>query len=736
MTKNNRRYYSIISMILTVCILLNAVYPMITNALEKKIYVEDIKIYECEDEDGSDQEAKKWFEERGYVFTGIDLNQGTGTDECAYLGYKETTNPDMAITDIRLMAMDTGYTIYNYEDMMNYLASQKAGTAQTLQNAATLFAQYYKAGSPKALDAYEGLNLFHVGDKNKTKLGDYILAGKTDVRFFTNMIMKSTTGTLNAVHGFLANGIAPYNNDLDENGAVITTNWAQFAVKSELWNKIASEELSTDELSNLHKEYNDAARDLFKSIQTFTTYYEDARAREPEANELPEGDTIEEAVGQMENVEREDSDFLYLAAFEMLNDYSFEDGTRLGDWFIDLGRMNSDKVDLMQLYPVVEAMGKCQAAVTNTGGFVSAVLNLADNESNKDFEDAVETAKDKISELTEDESFDIWENCDGDLENATIAFTSDAVRNSTAENALGRKSEWEKKKETVAEIERIVNLAMGVLFVVVPVLTFVLSITVAVTQMMAATCIAMAALNTMCVWMLAAAQFLSAAIPYVGAIILVATITATIAIWAKEYIMGDKVHIDKQSEKPDVIFDAQEKGKETFDIKYKSVRNQSGAVSDINCGSQIYWCLMAVTTDLNAGDPLVADDSGSIFRKINGNEQAPSGFDCVKFFGERSAGDFNAYCKKNKVNGIYVYYRTEQSITEQNVSPSETKSTGTEPSETVPSVTEHVEEQNYLADVIVCTGKNSAEAKAKITRHSGKYYVYDYNLSPDCNHAT
>ena len=725
MTKKNKSFFSLISLILVFCTLLHVMSPVIAGAADNRIYVEDIKIYECEDEGGSAEEAKRWFESIGYVFTGIDLNRGTDRDECAYLGYKRTTNKDMAITDIRLMAMDTGYTIYNYEDMMHYLAAQKTGTAQTLQNAAVLFSQYYRAGSPKAKDAYEGLNLFHVGDAAKTKLGDYILAGRTSLQFFTEMIMKSSTGTLNAVHGFLANGIAPYQNDLDENGETITTNWAQFTVRSELWGKLGSKNLSTDERNALHKEYNDQARDLFRTIQAFTTYYEDAAARESEANALPESDTMEKAAGEMDSIEREDCDFLYLAAVEMLNAYQFESGELLGDWFVALGKLTSDKVDLTQLYPVVEAMGKCQAALTNTGGFVSAVLNLADNEHNKDFEDAVGNAKDKINELINEESFDIWENCDGDLENATIAFTSDAVRRSSAENALSRKSEWEKKKETVAEIEKVVNLAMGVMFVVVPVLTFVLTLTVIVTKMMAATCIVMAALNTMCVWLLAVAQVLSAVLPYVGVLVLVATITAAVAIWAKEYIMGDKVHIDKQSEKPDVIFDAQENGKETLDVKYKSVRNQHGAVSDVNCGSQIYWCLVACTTDVNAGSPLCADDAGNIFKCVTGTTVALNGYDCVRFFGERAAGDFNAYCSENEAGGIYVYYRTEASIARQNVLPQDPQPTG-----------QISEETNYIADLIVCTGKNAAEAKTKITRHSGKYYIYDYNLSPDCSHAT
>ena len=729
MTETNKTWKQIrsfISVFMALCLLFVGIAPTYARAADNIIYVSDIKIYECEDEDGAEQNAIAWFASNGYVFSGINLNQGTDTDENAYLGYKTTTNKDMAITDIRMMVMDTGYTIYNYEDMANYLASQKAGTAQTLQSAAETFAANYKAGSPKALDAYEGLNLFHVGDASKTKLGDYILAGKTDVKFFTDMLMESSTGTVNSVHGFLSTGIAPYLNDIDENGERITTNWAEFTVKSSLWDAINGNTLSTDELNAYHKNYNDTARELFRTIQDFATYYENAVARESEGNELPKAQTMEQAADAMENVEREDSDFLYLAAFNMLNEYEFSDGTKLGDFILELGKINSDNIDLTRLYPVVEAMGKCQAAVASSGGFVSAVLNLADNERNEVFGEAIDDAKDTIEDLTEEEAFSIWENCDGDIENSTIAFTSDAVRKSTAENALGRKSNWEKKKEAIEEIEKVVNLAMGALFVVVPVMTFVLTMAVAVTNMMAATCIAVAALNTMCVWMLSVVSFIGSVLPYVSILIMVATITATVTIWAKEYIMGDKVHIDKQSEKPDFIFDAQEKKNETLDIKYKSVRNNTGAVADINCGSQIYWCLLAYTTDENAGSPICADSTGNIFKGVTGNGTSLAGYDCVKFFGERSAANCNAYCKKDEDGGVYVYYRTEASITEENVPRQDNQPEG-QPS---------TEEKNYIADLIVCTGKDAAEARAKITRHSGKYYILDYNLSPDCKQAT
>ena len=744
MTKNKstKVFYAVLCIILAFCIGFIGMSQVIANAAEEKTYVEDVRIYEIEDDDDAAAKAKSWFESNGYVSTGINVNAGTDTDTEAYLGYKTTTNRDMAITDIRMMAMDTGYTIYNYEDMMNYIASQKAGTAQTLATAAKTFADNYKAGSPKAIDAYNGLNMFNVGDDSKTKLGDYLVSGKGDSKFFTQMIMKSTTGTLNTVHGFLSNGIAPYNNDLDENGGITTTNWADFTIKSELWSKINSDTLTTDEKNDLHKQFNDAARELFKCIQDFTTYYEDAKAREGEENDILKNETTEDALDAMDDIEREDSDFLYLTAFEMLNGYAFEDGTGLGDWFIELGEMNSDAVDLMQLYPVVEAMGKCQASLANSGGFLSAVINLAENAYNEDFEAALEDAKEEIKELTKEESFNIWENADGDLEGATLAFTSDAVRYSTAENALGRKSNWEKKKELIEQIEKIANLVMGIMFVAVPVFTLIMSVAVVVTKMMAATCIVMAALNTMCVWMLAVAQVLSAVLPYISILVMVATITATIAIAIKEAIMGDKIHIDKQSAKPTIIFDAQEKEKETIDIKYKSVLNNSGAVSDINGGEQVYWCLLAYTTDEQAGSPICADDAGVIFKSVTGNAAGLNGFDAVKFFGERSAADCNAYCKKNKVGGIYLYYRTEASIAEENASSqtsqtTESEQTAQENTSSQTTESEQTEEEkNYIADLIVCTGKNTAEAKAKITRHEGKYYIFDYNLSPDCEQAT
>ena len=186
-------------------------------------YIEDIKIYQCDDDE--ENEAKSYFEKNGYVYSKIDLNQGTDTDKSAFLGYKLTKDKTKAITDIRMMAMDTGYQLYDYDSAVNYIKSQKYGTAQTLYKSSVEFADNYKAGSPKAKNAYHGLNLFTVGN---TKLGDYIVSGKADTEFFVNIMMKASVGTINAVIGFINAGLTPFENDYDdETDTVKTSNWAQ-----------------------------------------------------------------------------------------------------------------------------------------------------------------------------------------------------------------------------------------------------------------------------------------------------------------------------------------------------------------------------------------------------------------------------------------------------------------------------------------------------------------------------
>ena len=126
--KSGRYLFSAFCIILAVCTAFVASLQLIAKAAEPVYYVEDVKIYAGEGK----SKAKKYFESIGYVAANIDLNADTDTGKDAWLGYKLTTNKDMAVTDIRLMGMDTGYQLYDYNALVDYLRAENAGTAQTL----------------------------------------------------------------------------------------------------------------------------------------------------------------------------------------------------------------------------------------------------------------------------------------------------------------------------------------------------------------------------------------------------------------------------------------------------------------------------------------------------------------------------------------------------------------------------------------------------------------------------
>ena len=149
--------------------------------------------------------------------------------------------------------------------------------------------------------------------------------------------------------------------------------------------------------------------------------------------------TVEDAIEKMDEVKEEDSDYLYLAAVELLNKYNVNETARLGDWLISLGLQTSDKVDMMQLYPLVEVMGTAQVGLIGNLGFLAAVSNLGENEKNNDVLDMIARAKKAIYEYNQKDCISVWDNADDDIDNSYVAYTSDAVRTSDANNLIGRK---------------------------------------------------------------------------------------------------------------------------------------------------------------------------------------------------------------------------------------------------------------------------------------------------------
>ena len=87
-------------------------------------------------------------------------------------------------------------------------------------------------------------------------------------------------------------------------------------------------------------------------------------------------------------------------------------------------------------------------------GLMSLISNLGKNEVTQETQELMNTSKEKISELTGQESFSIWLNTDPDMANKKVAITSDAIRIDAATKLLNDQAndDWAEEKKTINDV--------------------------------------------------------------------------------------------------------------------------------------------------------------------------------------------------------------------------------------------------------------------------------------------
>lgn len=721
MSKPKRVLFSVFCVILALCTSLAGSAYVLGEAWQPTYFVEDIRLWTGEEP----SEAQAYFDSIGYTLCNSDLNPHTDTGQFVFIGYKTTTNRDLALTDIRMLGMDTGYQLYDYAQIVEYLSAQNQGTAQKLYAASQEFIDNYDEGSPKAEEAYKGLNLFNIGDEANTKLGDYILDGKANLKFFTQLVVKGSAGTVNSVIGLLNIGIAPYNNDYNpDTQEEFTSNWAERLSQSSLWEDYAAG-ITAAEQNDLHKQYNDNAKVLFSAIQDFATLYENAKARysEDKVTDNSAFDSYDSLVDNVDTLQQEDTDYLYIAMYEVLNRYNVNDSTKLGDWLLDIGKMTSDQVDIMQLYPLVEVMGDSQCDAVGLNGLIAAVNNLSDNDQMADYDEELDNAGKALEESGLGDSLSLWDVSNDDIESKNIAYTSDAVRKQSAQNSIGQTTGMERFDAKFQEVLKIINFAIGASFLALGVaeLSFKICLCFAASA---------SAFNSFCVTALSVITVLSKVLFWAGIAVLAVQIIYMIVVWIIE-LFSEKLKYLSHSDKPDFVFDAAETSSGIATIKYKSVLDSEGNVGDLNANKQYKWCLLATTNDPRVGSPIVVDGDNTVFNVVYNNSSTIGSFDNVEYFGEREAGNTNAFCDEAGAS-CYIHYRTEASLSGGGGGGS------VQPTPEEPDVPEPTDDgtTTYVSDILVSVGKNPDEAKANIVKHKGKFFTVDSNLSPNQSFAT
>ena len=123
-------------------------------------------------------EAKAWLTNNGYEVLDYDLNEGAddlfSTKRAVYLGYTTTDDAEEAVTDMRLMNMKGGYSVQDYQML---LEDQKANIKIFLDDFIVAIKEYrynYNAGQARAEVAHEILNLLY-DDDSEQYMGDALL---------------------------------------------------------------------------------------------------------------------------------------------------------------------------------------------------------------------------------------------------------------------------------------------------------------------------------------------------------------------------------------------------------------------------------------------------------------------------------------------------------------------------------------------------------------------------------
>ena len=378
----------LISMLLVVTMCITMVMP--ASAGRITYYLSDLKMAEAATAD----EAKKMLTDAG--FTVLDKNLNPGGDKVVYLGYKKSKNVDDAITDVKVMNMNGGFNISDYETIFEEAMDTYSSEVNNIRIAAKEFAENYKAGKREALNAYRQLNYYYVEDDKgvKTNMGDYMLNFPADNKDFADILLKGNPNILNNIRILLSMGVA-------DGGDLIER------IKA----SVADESVYTKDM------YFDKAKELTGKIQQLLKMLDEARA---EIEEIEADPDMTQEEKELALILPQYTLSLILSLDVVLKSIPCGD-TNYSDYFA-----STADPDYKKLYPFVDAMTEGQRAMAVSGQVHSVLVYNAVEMSDEELE----------AELTElEETYDpksVYFGTDMNLLEGAVAVTSDAIREEAA----------------------------------------------------------------------------------------------------------------------------------------------------------------------------------------------------------------------------------------------------------------------------------------------------------------
>ena len=383
-------YKNIISFILVLSMIFCMSVPAFAAGAAE--YISELRLIYAEDYEEA-MEILSEGEFSDYKLLNENLNEDS--DEIGvWLAYKTTTNIDDAITDLAVMQMNGGYTLGNYQEMIEQSYNEYVAMGEIYLQAIDYFIEAYDAGHFLAESAFRQLNFYNGFDEREDeRLGDVFYDGVDEYELAT-MFMQGNSYALSNIRSLIAMGVS-YNEDGTTylRRVEMEVNWLQ-----------NDPDLYEDE------DYEELAFLISPTITVFKEMFKELAAYDDEL------DYTDDELTSLETKYME-----YKAIAVMMSEIEYLDGETLYDFCLGY-EVNED--DYSALYPLVAALNDGQIAMTKVAHYYDVVRYSMGVYPENTINEKLEEYEEKYSE----NPFDIYTGVDRTIYNGSFALTSAASR--------------------------------------------------------------------------------------------------------------------------------------------------------------------------------------------------------------------------------------------------------------------------------------------------------------------
>ncbi len=405
-----------------------------------KKYVKEVILSYGDTED----EAKQWLTDNDYEVLDNNLNQGAdstlSTKRAVYLGYKTTDKKDEAITDMKLMNMKGGYSVQDYQML---LEDQKNTIKVFFDNFKVAVQEYrnnYAAGQQRAIAAHDMLNMLY-DDDTQQSLGDLLLnrvreeytddeyntlsaEQQAKVGDMTTILMQGNSNAVLAMEQLIATAT-------DES----ETPWINRYQEAKPYDEMLDELMDSEDLTvndaekELVSKYDEDAKKIASNFENYKTYV---------AKNTFDDISLTASDEEIEAYQKAHEDFNYADWYAVTTQCEIlkvltNDDVSLYDMIFgeDYDVMSEDRY---MLYPLVSVLSSGQRACLDFLSLFQLVsLGINDDTTTKAAMEQVGFASnDNLNNIS------IYDGIDRSLFGGDIALTSEAYRlqASTGKNAM------------------------------------------------------------------------------------------------------------------------------------------------------------------------------------------------------------------------------------------------------------------------------------------------------------